>query len=521
MLSARNFRPYFLPCITIAAIVVTLYLSAPKAEDFGWPDAATFPLNGELIRDFIASGFHQSPMAFATDWFRRYPAVTLSLYPPIFPVVEAFAFTVFGFSHAVAQATVAAFTALAAYATYRIASTAVTRPEAAACVLMVFAAPAVLFWSRQVMLELPFLAFLLLASFFLLRYLATNKPRTLFMAIFWLLCGVYTKQTAIFAAPAFAITLIADQGWRVLARRHVWYAAVFGMAGLVPLAVFTLFAAPETMDIALGQGIAAGSDGPGRLYGILSQAQAYIGAMPEVVGWPALLPAACYAVVAAVSGWRSAGEQRLGLLMAAWFVTDFVFVCLTGHFERRYAIGLAIPCACASVLLIARLPGPLVRPWLAMGAAAVLFLAVITTHRVNLTTGFDKVAAYLIDHSQQDDVVWFQARDSQNMAFSLRSHSERPKLFLLRAEKFLTSYHIVREWGISDRNWTTGQLADLADSNHIKFVVLQPEFWSDLPSMARMRDFIESGRFTQVAEFPITSDSTDHRTTLKIFVRNN
>jgi hypothetical protein len=49
-------------------------------------------------------------------------------------------------------------------------------------------------------------------------------------------------------------------------------------------------------------------------------------------------------------------------------------------------------------------------------------------------------------------------------------------------------------------------------------VVLQPGFWTDLPSMARMQDYIYSDRFKLVAEFPITADDPSQRTTIKIFV---
>ena len=74
----------------------------------------SFALNGELVRDYLASGLGQSPMAFALEWFRHYPAVTISLYPPIFPLAEAAVFALFGFSHAAALATVTLFVALAA-----------------------------------------------------------------------------------------------------------------------------------------------------------------------------------------------------------------------------------------------------------------------------------------------------------------------------------------------------------------------------------------------------------------------
>src|ERR1700722_19240871 len=112
----------WLPAVAFAVVAV-LFVTAPKSEDFWWAHSPSFAFNGELVRDFFASGLHQTPMAFANEWFRHYPALSISLYPPIFPLAEALLFALFGFSHPVAQATVAVFIAVAAVGTYRVART--------------------------------------------------------------------------------------------------------------------------------------------------------------------------------------------------------------------------------------------------------------------------------------------------------------------------------------------------------------------------------------------------------------
>jgi 4-amino-4-deoxy-L-arabinose transferase-like glycosyltransferase len=449
--------------------------------------------------------------------FRRYPALTISLYPPIFPVAEAIAFSIFGFSHPVAQATVAAFAGLAAWAAYRLGRTAVDPLEATSGVLLLFAAPTILLWSRQVMMELPSLGFLLLAAGNLLRYQSGHRSRDLMLATLLLLGAVYTKQTAIFAAPAFAIALVAGHGWQGLRDRHVWAAAAIGLIGLLPLAAFTVIAAPGTLEIALGQGIAAQSGGALRDAGHFARAYAYIGALPEVIGWPLLIAAAAYLAFAAARGWQTIAEKRLAVLMLAWFGCAFLFVSAVGHFEPRYALPMAVPCAALTLLLLARLSLP---PGIVLATGILLFGISAGTQHVGRIAGYDKVAAYVLDHSSQNDVIWFQGNESKNLAFSLRSRSSTPKVFLLRAEKFLVDYHIIRDWGVSDRGWTPQQLHDLVDRTGISMVVLEPDFWADLPSMGRMQEYIRSERFTQVAEFRIASDEPSHRVTIKIFVNN-
>jgi hypothetical protein len=132
--------------------------------------------------------------------------------------------------------------------------------------------------------------------------------------------------------------------------------------------------------------------------------------------------------------------------------------------------------------------------------------------------GYDKVAAYILAHTKPDDVVWLQAKESKNLIFSLRSHDPLHHLLILRCEKFLIDYHVSRDWGVQDRGWTQADIANLIDRNKVTMVVLQPDFWTDLPSMALMQAYILSDRFRQVAAFPITADDPSQRTTIRLFV---
>lgn len=507
-----------LPAVIMTGVVVALFLTAPKAEDFWWTDAASFALNGELVHDYIASGLHQSPLVFANEWFRYYPAVTISLYPPIFPIAEALAFTLFGFSHPAAQAVVSAFAGVAAFGLFRLARHAVGSLEATAGVLLLFASPGVLLWSRQVMMELPALAFLLLATVWFLRYLVRRRSGDLMLAAAFTLVAVYTKQTAIFVAPAFPITLLACTGWQRMRDKTVWLAAAIGVLGLVPLAVFTLLAAHESLDIVLGVGMATQAGNAAAAGGLLAQVRAYLLALPEVVGWPTLIGSVAYIAVIAARGWSRPSERQLAVLMLAWFGCDGLFISVTAHYEARYAMALAVPCAILTLLLLQRLVAQPFRPWAVLAAGMLAFVVSISLHHANRMTGYDKIAEYILHNSRQGDVIWVQGNESKNLAFSLRSHSPTPKVYVLRAEKFLEDYHIVREWGVADRGWTTDALQAMVDRYGISMVVLQPDFWGDLPSMRRMQDYIESDRFKPVAEFPVIADEPSQRATIRIFV---
>jgi 4-amino-4-deoxy-L-arabinose transferase-like glycosyltransferase len=500
------------PLLLIAAAAAT-FLTAARDEDFLWADGASFALNGELVRDYLASGLGQSPMAFALEWFRHYPAVTISLYPPIFPLAEAAVFAVFGFSHATAVATVTLFVALAACGMYRMMRTAVGIAAATGAGLMLLGTPEVLRWSREVVMDVPSMAFLLLAAAALLHYQATKRSRALLAAVVWTLAAVYTKQTAIFVAPAFAAVLLADEGWAFGRRKSTWIFAATGVLGIVPLVLFTVFYAPVVFHIAVGTGTGQ------REYARLSwQALiAYGAVLPDIVGIVPLTGAAGYLAWIAARGWRDIAERRLTLLMLAWFVTDYLMISVTADFETRYATLLTVPPVALSVLLLTRLFAARWAASAALAAGAGLFAVLLATQPVFRVEGYGDIAQYVLEHTKPGETVLFHGVDSKNFTFCVRARSPEPRIFIMRAEKSLVDYSIVRDWGITDRNVSAAEMASLIDRNNVSYVVFQPNFWTDQPSIATLQRMIDSERFALVAQFGITSEDPSRSKVLRVY----
>jgi hypothetical protein len=114
-------------------------------------------------------------------------------------------------------------------------------------------------------------------------------------------------------------------------------------------------------------------------------------------------------------------------------------------------------------------------------------------------------------------VVLFHGNDSKNFSFSVRARSPDAKILILRAEKFLVKYYIIREWGIADRYLSTSEIEAIIDSNGISLVVFQPDFWTDQPSVAAFQRLIYSDRFEPVGEFPITTETGRLKTTIRVY----
>src|SRR5689334_23060800 len=75
------------------AISVTILLQvlggAWKAECGGYPDEPAHFMTGLMIRDYLVSGFHKSPIAFAEDYYLHYPKVAFGMWGPLLHICEA------------------------------------------------------------------------------------------------------------------------------------------------------------------------------------------------------------------------------------------------------------------------------------------------------------------------------------------------------------------------------------------------------------------------------------------------
>lgn len=424
----RRWAGQFLIGALLAAVAVVTFVTAARDEDFWWGDGASFALNGEFLRDYIASGLGRSPMAFAAEWYFRYPALTISLYPPIFPLAEAAVFAVFGFSHNAAQATVTIFTLLALFGVYWTVRTSAGALCAAGAAVLLVASPEVLRWSREIVMEIPALAFLLLAAAALLRYQAAKSTRRLIVVALLLAGAIHTKQTAIFVVPAFAAALLIDEGVSLTRRWSTWIVVATAAICLVPLAIFTFHFSAENFNIAFGPG--TGEKGYDRLS--IRALTRYGRSLPEIVGYIPLLGTAAYLGLVAKKGWRDRAERRLAVLMLAWFFIDYVLVSVTADFEIRYATFLAVPFAVLSMLPIARLPLP-------AGAAALimslcLYAGLLSRQPVVRVEGYNTAAQFVLEQSEQNDVVLFHGAGSKNFTFSVRVRS--PKSFSCGLKSF-------------------------------------------------------------------------------------
>src|SRR5208282_1105972 len=206
-------------------------------------DASRHAMNGAFILDFLHQLPLRHPIQSAYDYYRQYPALTIGFYPPLFSVALAAFYALFGVSEAAALLCELAFLFLLGCGAYRLSRHWLDWRPALAATLMVIGAPELLYWGRQIMLDIPAYAFLIWAAEFYVRYLKGAANRWLYLAVLFTVAAVYTKYNAIFFVAVMAVALPCARGWRALFDPSVLRAAALGSLLMVPAAaIFFIFA---------------------------------------------------------------------------------------------------------------------------------------------------------------------------------------------------------------------------------------------------------------------------------------
>lgn len=496
--------------------VVLLYATAPNHGAFYWSDAPRHAMNGVFLKDFVAAAPLDRPAQFAYDYYARYPALTILFYPPLFYVLSAPLYAVFGVSHSTALLAVMLHYLAFGWGAYKLAGLWL-RPlaalgVAAAMVLL----PELAFWGRQIMLEIPSFAWLVWSAFHFVRHLRTGRTRSLVFATALLVLAMYSKVSVCFVAAAYAAALLHARGLAVLKEARLWWTVLAAVVALVPLVILTVkFGQANVQSVS---GVADSVASRRSLDGWLWYAKQF----PIQLGWPLLLGLIGLAL-GALGFARSKGQasvlQRPELtLWLAWLAAGYVFFSLIDLKEARHSVYLLLPMVLLPLIAVARLLTPTVTAAVATGMAVLAGAWTFTQRPVLFVDGYADVARWVGDRAPASSAVLFSGYRDGAFIFNVRALPDRPDLSVVRADKLLLNVAVRRELGVQQKDVTEEQLR--ADLNRlaVHYLVVQPGFWNDLPAMQRFeRVLADKQQFTEVARFKTPANFPAHETELVVY----
>jgi hypothetical protein len=422
-------------------------------------DGARHAMNGAFIHDLIARGnyaelLHVSRILhFAKRYYCHLPALSLPYHPPLFPLFEAFLFSLLGVNVFAARLAIAISVAISAVALFRLVVTTHRSILVAAFSTATFLSlPYVLWLSADVMLEFPALVFTLLA----VRCLAkVDKHYSLKSALlFAVLAGaaVWTKQQTVFlgAVPFIYVVLIGR--WRLFLKASIWissavFAALVGGLSLLSLPVHGV-GVNQVMQTTHGHGSV-----------FMRNLLYYTNHYPGTAGPAGVI--LLIAFVAALAG--RLVRRRQTALYASWAIASLLVLLVLGPFSARYLFFVLPPMIVlgyAAFQDIAR-RWPFARlPILAAGTIVlILALTFGAQSRVTFMSGPDEAARQLAALSPHR-VLYCGGTDG-NFIFSYRAHSQPMQTVILAGDK------------LPNTIFTPSGLEEFARNYGIEYIVLE------------------------------------------------
>lgn len=485
--------------LVLAAIVLLLFVTgAPTNDAFSWPDAPRHALNGAFLLDFVRDHPLRDPTGYAYNYYAQYPALTILFYPPLFYVLLAIFYALFGVSQTAAIAAECVCYAALAIGSYRLARFWLGSLPAFGGALILTAAPEIAYWGRQVMLEIPSFALLIWSAVFFMRYQRENRTPWLYLAAVLTVLAAYTKLTAIFILLVYFIVLLHGQGTKLFRNKHSYIIALLTAAGLVPLAVLTLKFGQANMQSV--SGISDSEVSRATLAGWLWYAKQ----MPAQLGWPALLAALLGLASFAIAPSRI----REHLFLILWLGIGYLFFSAIDLKEARHSVFLLFPLAvvAASGLTFLLRKQPMLAGGLVIALGIVTLGWTVFYRPVQYVAGYRELSDYIAQAAPKNAVVVFSGYRDGSFIFAMRTHEERRDISIVRSDKLLLRIAVRRSLGVEQKLMRADEIQSLLDGLGVQYVAAQPGFWTDLEAMRRFETVLHGSHFQKLRSFTMPAN---------------
>jgi hypothetical protein len=483
--------------LVLTAIVVLLFVTgAPTDTAFSWPDAPRHALNGAFLLDFVRDHPLRDPTSYAYNYYAQYPALTILFYPPLFYVLLAIFYALFGVSQATAIAAECFCYAFLAIGSYRLARFWLGSFPAFGAALILIAAPEIAYWGRQVMLEIPSFTLLVWSAVFFMRHQREGRIVWLYLAAALAVLAAYTKLTAIFILLVYFIVLLQGQGPRLLRDKHSYIITLLTIVGLIPLAILTLkFGQANLQSIS---GISDSEVSRTTLAGWLWYAKQ----MPSQLGWPALLAALLGILSLAF------GRVRDHTFLILWLVAGYIFFSAIDLKEPRHSIFLLLPLAiiATSGLTFFLRKQPLLANSLLLAVGLATLGWTMFFRPVQYVAGYRELTDYVAQIAPKNAAVVFSGYRDGSFIYAMRTHEERRDISIIRSDKLLLRIAVRRGLGVEQKLMTEDEIQSMLNGLGVQYIAAQTDFWTDLEAMRRFENVLHSSHFQKLRSFTMPSN---------------
>jgi hypothetical protein len=297
-------------------------------------DSPRHVLTGLFWLDLLREGWDR-PYEYAREYYKTYPAIVPSSYPPVYHLLEAIGFRLFGESMAVPKAITLAASWFLGFFLWRWLIRWQS-PSAGWAAPLVYAIPNIAYESGAAMLDMTAVAFAFAGLFYWRSYLESNSgnSRVRLLALVLLFAGPLTHPILVVALFAAALYLLPGGRYRLMMDRRLLLPMGTGLfVCLAVLGFASIYGAGRLNQIFLRSGGL-------RLYSGMAFYLEQAGLWAGVPKWSLLAAAAAFL---GCRPWRHPEGLHL-LLLSIAIVTPLGAIYAI---DRRYLLLLA-PCLIAT-----------------------------------------------------------------------------------------------------------------------------------------------------------------------------
>ena len=238
---------------------------------------------------------------------------------------------------------------------------------------------------------------------------------------------------------------------------------------------------------------------------------------PSQVGWVVLGLAALYCAGAML--WKRWRLPKAALFfLGAWVLTGYLFFTLIALKEPRHSILIVFPLVFLAVVAILRVLPAGVGRYAVLALAVGIFADTLIADHVPYISGYRAAAQFVCSVAPPGSVVLFSGMRDGSFIFNVRSIPECKNLTVIRSDKLLLRVAVDREkFGVQEIGVNESQFKDMLRRYGVRYVVLEPKFWSDLQSMQMLVQAFHEDQFKLLTTIPVAGNRNHRDTQLDIY----
>jgi len=484
------------------------------------PDADKIAMDGLFVHDFIKDLPHSilHPYQYATEYYTRYPSLSVGQRPLFFPTVEAMFYAIMGVTYMAPRVAVLLFLYVGMLSWAFLVTRTHNFRIAILSLLLWVSNPHIYIFAQNILLEIPTLAMCVLTLYLLYRYVsAPSVPTAVLLGVVTGLM-LWTNQKAAFMLPIFLFypLLIRKPGLFLVS--STWLLAAVILVFLIPLTILSFWLGDYNMALAT-KGLMAPQqaqivkEGHSQLFVYLH----YL--YHDYFSLPILMLAVLGIAVAIFK--KNKNSILYGLAIFCVYLT-FTIVSVK---IPRYAIYWIPPfcffAAFAVVTVADNLAGRIRRRKSLITSifmAVPLIFQIWSSFPIHIyhVSGFESAARYVLKQSRSP-VIFFSGMGNGQFSFFVRKFDPEKGFMILRGQKTIADSLIHHDHHLHVYLHNQKEIYDFLQKMGVQYAVVElPLDAPPVPAYAEMMKlFRNPEKFTLEKTFPVKisppSSTKDHK----------